>query len=576
MNCTKWLFPITLSLTTLLAACGGGGGGQVGSSGTQEGISPFAPAPSTTPTVADLDVTVSSVQLANTPSSKVTVTVAALDGGKRTVAGASVRVSVAPGSDAVVTQAAGSGASATSGGVTNASGIATADVGVGANRANRSVTILATSGTITKSITIQVVGAAISSTVSAPVVAPGGAGSIRYRVVDQANNPMSGQAVQVSAVGLVADNPSGTTDLNGEYVYRYTAPATTGSYNVTASIAGATNQQTISVQPASTVPDAQGTINSASVSASPSVVAVNVAGSTQNRSEIRALFLGPNNAPISNVRAKFDLFFDANSIGGSFTAGGGSTPLYSDANGVVRSAYIPGSRPSPTNGVTVRVCYAKTDAEFLSNPCPNAAFVSLTVVNDALGVTIGRDELILEGTLTYIKQYVVSVVDAAGNAKPDVNLSVSVDLPTFYKGDLCIINTTTCAFPGVTSGWRKNTTATCPNEDANRNGVLETGEDADNDQRLEPGKSDVSVRLLSPKTGVDGLAILQIEYPRNFGLWVVANITVNASGISGTEGRATYVQDPVPVPVTALTNTQTEPAFIRSPYGVLPGCDVRD
>jgi hypothetical protein len=570
MNCSKWISAAALGCAAVLTACGGGGG----SSGTN----PFGSGTTTGPSVSDLDVTVSSVQLANTPSSKVTVTVAALDSGKRTVAGASVRVSVAPGSDAVVTQVTSSTNTTTGtttvapGGTTNASGIATADVSVGANRANRSVTILATSGSITKSVTIQVVGASISSTVSAPVVAPGAAGSIRYRVVDQANNPMSNQAVQISAVGLVSENPAGNTDLNGEYVYRYTAPAGTGGYNVTASIAGASNQQTISVQPASTVPDAQGTISSASVSASPSVVAINVAGSTQNRSEIRALFLGANNAPIANVRAKFDLNGDVNSIGGTFTAGTGSAPLYSDANGVVRSAYIPSSRPSPTNGVTVRVCYAKTDAEFSSNPCPNAAFVSLTVVNDALGVTIGRDENILEGTLTYIKQYVVSVVDSAGNAKPDVNLSVSVDLPTFYKGNLCIYNPVTCTAPGITAGWLKFTAATCSNEDLNRNGVLETGEDLDNDQRLEPGKSDVSVRLLSSKTGVDGLAVLQIEYPRNFGLWVVANITVNASGVSGTEGRATYVQDPVPVPTSALANASNEPAFIRSPYGVKIGC----
>ena len=237
----------------------------------------------------------------------------------------------------------------------------------------------------------------------------------------------------------------------------------------------------------------------------------------------------------------------------------------------MRTAYIPQSRPSPTNGVSIKVCYAKTDAELL-NACPNAAFVSLTVVNDPLGVSIGRDELIQQGTLTYIKQYVVSVVDSAGNAKPDVNLSVSVDLPTYYKGFLCGYKVGECEAPGVTGGWIRVVTATCTNEDLNRNGVLENGEDTDNDARLDPGKSDVSVRLLSTKTGVDGLAVLQIEYPRNFGFWVAAHITVNASGISGTEGRATYVQDPVPVPTSALTNLQDSPAFIVSPYGIAPSC----
>ncbi|XVJ71074.1 MAG: carboxypeptidase regulatory-like domain-containing protein [Rhizobacter sp.] len=341
MKSSNWLAAGMLVGVLSLAACGGGGGSA--------GTSPFNSNAGTS-TAADLDVVSSSAQLSNTPTSKVTVTVTAIDGDKRTVANAPVRISVASGSDAVVTQTTTS-TSTSSGGststtttptsVTNASGIATADVTVGANKANRSVTILATSGSITKSIVIQVVGATISSTVSAPVVEPGAQGSVRYRVVDQAKNPMANQQVQVSSAGLTGANPSGTTDLNGEYVFRYTAPAATGSYTITATAAGASNDQTVLVQPASTVPAAVGNITSASVSASPSVVPINATGS-QNRTEIRALFLGDNNAPIANVRARFDLNGDPNSIGGTFNSG--NAIIYSDANGFASSAYVPGAR----------------------------------------------------------------------------------------------------------------------------------------------------------------------------------------------------------------------------------------
>lgn len=553
MKFSQRVSSVILVCASMLTACGGGGGSA--------GTSSFAP-PSTTATAADLDISASAVQLPNTSAASVTITVTALDSGKSALSDASVKISVASGSDAFVTQPTLS---------TNAQGQVTATVSVGSNKANRSVTINATSGSITKSTTLQVVGATVTGTVLPPVLSPGAQGTVRYRVVDQATNPMVNQSVQISSVGLNPASVTGTTDLNGEYLFSYTAPTVTGAYVIAASISGVSNQQTVNVQAANTVPEVTSAITSASVSASPSVVAVNTSGN-QNRSEIRALFLGLNNAPIKNVRVRFDLNGDSNSIGGVFN--NGNAILYSDSNGIATAAYIPGSRPSPTNGLTVRACYGKTDGELDNGACPNAAMVSLTIVNDPLGVSIGTNELISSGdaNLTYIKQYIVSVVDAAGNAKQDVNLSVSVDLPWYYKGRYCVGS----AAPGSTclgSGWVWQPVAVCANEDTNRNGVLEgSSEDVNGNARLDPGKSDVTIRLLQAKTGVDGLAVLQIEYPKNYASWVAANITVAASGVSGTEGRASYLQDPVPVPTDQVKSTDSTPAFVVSPYGQDSSC----
>ena len=109
-------------------------------------------------------------------------------------------------------------------------------------------------------------------------------------------------------------------------------------------------------------------MQSASLAASPSVVPVNT-GSTSNRSELRALFLGAGNAPVKNVRVRFDLAGDANSIGGSLTSG--TNVVYSDANGVATTAYVPGSRFSPTDGLTVRACWSANDFAG-AGTCPNA------------------------------------------------------------------------------------------------------------------------------------------------------------------------------------------------------------
>jgi hypothetical protein len=554
MTSSNWIVTALLGSVLTLTACGGGGG-CAGSSSFNANSGCNAT------TANDLSITSSANQLGNTASSKVTLTVTALDSGKRAVPEIPVTVSVDKGSDAVVTQVNTK---------TDTQGKLTADVTVGANRANRLVTLVVTSGSITRTTSIQVVGASITATVTPPVLDPGAAGTVRYRVVDQTSNAMSGQPVQITAVGLTPPTISAVTDSNGEYVFRYIASTATGAYTIAATISGATNEQIVNVQPASTVPPASGVITSASVSANPSVVPVNASG-TQNRSEIRALFVGAGNAPIRNVRARFDLNGDGNSIGGTIVSG--STVLYSDSNGVATTAYIPGSRTSPTNGVSVRVCYGNTDAELANGNCPNAAFVTLTVINDALGVTIGTDNKIIIDTarLIYIRKYVVQVVDSAGLAKADVNISASVDLPWFYKGRYALVSTGSGST--AVSGWQQQVNIACFNEDLNRNGVLEAGEDLDRDGRLEPGKSDVAVKILEAKTGADGKALIQIEYPQNFGSWVSARITVAASGVLGTEGRASFLEDPVGVPADAVKDAEVAPPFVISPYGI-SGADI--
>ena len=325
------------------------------------------------------------------------------------------------------------------------------------------------------------------------------------------------------------------------------------------------------MQSASTIPEVTATITSASVSANPSVVGTNLNGVTSNRSEIRALFLGANNLPIKNVRVRFDLDGDANSIGGVFTTG--AATLYSDVNGVVTTSYVPATRSSPTNGVTVRACYGTSDTDPNLVNCATSTKVTLTVTSEPLGVSIGTNELIIVNELTYVKKFVVSVVDAAGVAKPDVGLVVSVDLPQYRKGYYVLAGDHWEKAGALPSG----DTAVCANEDTNRNGVLEmtapdVPEDINGNGRLEPGKSDVSVSLLQTKTRADGTAELQLQYAKSFATWVDAKITVAASGVSGTEGRATYLVAPVSADAASIKNKDVAPAYVVSPYGYATSC----
>lgn len=541
------------------------------------------------PTAADLSLVLNAPKLNNGGTSTITATATAVDANRNALSGIPVSIRVDASAVANV-----------SGSTTNAQGQVTAAVGIGADRSNRVVTVTATSGTLTRSASFVVEGAELRASF-APRVNAGSTGNrIEYTLVDTNALPMVGQTISVTAPGLPV--ASGTTDLNGKYSYTYTAPGDNVTF--TAVAAGAERLATVeigsgAIDPAGSVPQ------SASITPSPSVVSVNAAGSTSNQVELRALFYGANNQPIPRIRVRFDLDGNANSTDGQISWLGG-TYAYSDNSGAARGTFTPGLRASPTGGVSIRICYDTND--FDPATCPNQARSTLTVVQEALAVSIRTNEFIKDGAakLTYIKEFVVMVVDAAGQAKPDVLITPSIDLPAYYKGvyswngerwvqQMTLANTENYQWNAATRSWNQLATTlqpSCPQEDNNRNGIREAGrvdtgtppslggreEDMNWNGQLDARKSDVAIKMVgSPKTDANGMAIVQIEYARDLATWVDFVITVTASGISGTEARARYSGlfwglGNLPAPGEALTDQNKTPAFVVSPYGRATVC----
>jgi hypothetical protein len=198
-------------------------------------------------------------------------------------------------------------------------------------------------------------------------------------------------------------------------------------------------------------------------------------------------------------------------------------------------------------------------------------------------------------------------VDAAGQAKPDVLITPSIDLPAYYKGsyswngerwvqNMVLATTENYQWNPATRSWTQlaaTNQPSCPQEDVNRNGVREAGrfdasvtapslggreEDMNWNGQLDARKSDVAIKMVgSPKTDSNGLAIVQIEYARDLATWVDYVITVTASGISGTEARARYSGlhwglGNLPAPSDAVTDQNKRPAFSVSPYGLAAVC----
>ncbi len=547
-----------------------------------------------TPTAADMSLSLSASTVNNSGSGVIVATATAVDSLRNALAGIPITFSV------------DSNAVAIPGGrTTDASGVVTANVNIGADRSNRVITITASSGTITRSLPLSVTGAKLSASLSPVVNAGSTANAVAYKLLDSSGLAMAKQAISITAVGL----PSvvGVTDTNGAFSYSYAAPAAPGSLSLLATAAGDALNSTVAVVVTGTVPVASTVPSSASLTPSPSVVSVNSVGSVTNQVQLRALFVGPGNAPIQNIRVRFDLAGNASSSDGVVSYVG--SYAYSDASGVARGTFTPGQISSPTDGVTVRACWDLVD--FAAGTCPNAVSSTLTVASEALSISIRTDNTVGSGSagLTYTKQYVVMVVDSAGRAKAGALITPSVDLPSYYKGlykfdlvanvwvqNMKLVSTEAYQYDAVAGAWgllAPTTQPACPNEDFNRNGVREAsaldpkvatpalsarGEDLNWNGSLDPRKADVAVSIVgSATTDASGLAIIQIEYGKNLASWVDFVITVTATGISGTEARAQYSGlfygvGNLPYIAKDVTDKNVAPAFVASPYGQATVC----
>ena len=131
---------------------------------------------------------------------------------------------------------------------TGTDGTSVATVSIGAVPAGRTVTVIATSGSLTASGAFASTGAATLTGTPVPaVVARSSTGNrIDFRLADGAGKPLVGQPISVIAATLPP--ASGTTDANGGYPYVYTAPSTSGPLTVVATALGVSFTITIPVQ----------------------------------------------------------------------------------------------------------------------------------------------------------------------------------------------------------------------------------------------------------------------------------------------------------------------------------------
>lgn len=559
-----------LACASLLSACGGGGGTPP----WDNGGTPTDPA--AVPSSLLLNLSQASVQ--NAALTPVTATVTAINSRGQTLNNVPVIFSV-------------TGARFSVGGsVTGDDGKLAASVDISDDKSNRVVAITATSGSVTVTKNLLVSGVKVTGTPNPSLVVPGNSGNIEFTVLDANSDPIPDMRLSVNSP---FGTSTATTSSSGKYTYAYSVPSNYGNSEFVATITagGVTYSQTVAVQQGSsggTVPNAA-TVSTRRVEISPSVVGTNPGGSTEQSATIRFKAFGSTSLPLKNVRVSFDLAGDPSNVGGTLTSGSGV--VYTDSNGIATTTYIPGTTATATTGLIIRACYSSADfvpsttgnATVGSAQCPAAATERIVINNEALNVTIGPDDTISETAdgLRYLVKYVVQVVNASGQAKDNVTITPTLDIVGFEKGHF--------TYDTVNERWVKVRTSNgtypdvdipaitylgCANEDVNRNGINDVGEDLDGDGVLEPRKSDVAISFVETgvnKTDATGAVALQVTYLKNVAMWGRIKIYVKGA-VSGTEGVGTF-ETVLPAPQTVI-NREAVPAFATNPYGDNASCSA--
>ena len=364
--------------------------------------------------------------------------------------------------------------------------------------------------------------------------------TVQYKIatVGQANKAVTFSTTRGT---ITCDATSCVTGPDGKTIAKLTS-TTAGPATVLAQIAGV-GQVSLPVQFMAGAP------STVVVQANPSAVSPNSAGSTINQSTIEALVRDVNLNAVANTPVAFSLVSDLSN--GSLSSGVATT----DVNGRAQVQFIPGANSTANNGVVIK-------AEAGATPVVSGQ-TALTVSGQALFINIafGNDMASLNST-TYSKPYSVYVTTATGGAVPNQTLSLSVIPIDYDKGSM--------AYDAPSSLWLAvPTKAGCANEDVNKNGILDPGEDINGSLTLTPG----NIAIISPVTVTTdtlGMASFSLNFGKQFARWTQVEIIARTT-VAGTESSRS-IQVRLPILNADIGDASVPPAGRNSPFGLAAVC----
>ncbi len=365
------------------------------------------------------------------------------------------------------------------------------------------------------------------------------------------NGPVVNQQVTFQTSRGTLTPPNGIVMTNASGI----ATVTLNSTNAGGATITATNQLNTSTQLGvefvATVSD------SLELQADPFTIA------TDDQSTITAIVRDPNGNLVKGAVVSFNLTDITN---------GSVSPQQAVTNsqGRAQTFYNSSSTTSQVDGVQI-------DATVIGAPTATDT-VLLTVARRELFISLGTGNEISEpNTAQYSQEWIVQVTDADGNGVDLVELTVGVLSERYWEG--------TRAFYQPPGAWLTQLgvealpLAGCPDEDRNRNGILDPlpvpDEDFNGSGEIEAGNiASVAARNPGPNgeviTDANGFALLDIFWPQDHALWVEVTLEARAA-VQGTETRQSATFRLAILASDVQTQNQSPPG-INSPFGTDGNC----
>jgi hypothetical protein len=187
--------------------------------------------------------------------------------------------------------------------------------------------------------------------------------------------------------------------------------------------------------------------------------------------------------------------------------------------------------------------------------------VRLTVARREVDISIGTgNQLSAPNTASYEREFIVQVTDSQGVGIPNAIVQLSVR-SKFYKKGFYVEDQDTSRWVAVGAF---GAPLRCPDEDLNENGKLDSDEDFNNSGSIEAGNV-VSIAPGEVATDENGIALVRITYAKEFGNWLNVTLTARAA-VQGTEFEES-TDHALEITVADANTNQNPPGGIVSRFG---------
>ncbi|ABG40874.1 Ig-like, group 1 [Paraglaciecola sp. T6c] len=515
-------------------------------------------------------------------------------------------------------------------GTTGNDGQATASLTTQNNRQNRDIQVTATSGTLSQTLLISVIGTTVNIDGPSSVILNDPV-DLTISLLDSDGNGIANQQVNLSAANGLLSTTTPTTGTNGQVTVTYTGN-TSGVETISASALNDESEFTLAVQADNfsftSVPTEEVNLNDAqslgltwlsnNIAVSGAQVTLTtsrgaIATRTKNTDSdgLVSFSISSDNAGFATVSAtgtdsggnqvtartqiEFAATVADNIIVDATPDSIGPTGEISTISAVVRDARgnlvkgktinfllddVSGGQISPNQATTDRSGIAKT--VYTSNALSTfegvkvygtvddtqsvSAFTLLTVGDKPFDIVFGTGNTIQSPTESSYTKEFSAFVTDP-DSNPVENANITFSAPPKPFKQGGTYEKGFWMFNTTTNIWNKNVTAVCDNEDVNGNGILDEGEDINGDEQLTPGNV-VAVQSQGT-TDENGQVVFTLSYPKAFGAWTTVSITANGE----SQGSESSEQHDYGLGVAADDLTDSASAPPANPYGESANCN---